>query len=174
MRKQLRKEAETLYEKVVNRTRTPNFYEKYGVADTVEGRFEVLTLHAYLVFRRLKSEPNLGQELAQKTFDVMFENVDLNLREVGVGDIGLARRIKKMAEGFYGRVDAYDRALEVDGDAKLLKQALQRNLFNGQEVSDDSLSLIAHYVRDSDGFLANLTRDELLSQAKIFSDFPNG
>ena len=79
-----------------------------------------------------------------------------------------------MAEGFYGRVDAYDRALEVDGDAKLLKQALQRNLFNGQEVSDDSLSLIAHYVRDSDGFLANLTRDELLSQAKIFSDFPNG
>jgi len=173
VRKQLRKEAETLYEKIVNRTRTPDFYERYGVADTVEGRFEVLTLHAYLVFRRLKAESNHGQELAQKTFDVMFENVDLNLREVGVGDIGLARRIKKMAEGFYGRVDAYDRALEVD-DAEDLKQALQRNLFSGQEVSAESLSLVARYVRDCDEFLATLTRDELLSQTEIFSGFPIG
>ena len=103
----------------------------------------------------------------------MFENVDLNLREVGVGDIGLARRIKKMAEGFYGRVDAYDRALEVD-DAEDLKQALQRNLFSGQEVSAESLSLVARYVRDCDEFLATLTRDELLSQAEIFSGFPIG
>ncbi len=170
-RKATRNNAEALFATIVERTRTPLFYESFEAEDTVEGRFELLTLHAFLVLRRLKREGESTGELAQATFDVMFENVDLNLREVGVGDIGLARRIKKMAEGFYGRVDAYEQALEA-GDEKELEAALRRNLFNTKDPTDGALKAMADYMLRCDAHLAGLPMEVLVKGGALFAEPP--
>jgi len=170
-RKATRDNAETLFAAIVERTRTPLFYQFFEAEDTVEGRFELLTLHAFLVLRRLKREGEASGDLAQATFDVMFENVDLNLREVGVGDIGLARRIKKMVEGFYGRVDAYDQALEFREESAL-QAALRRNLFNTKDPSNETLKAMADYVVRCDSHLANLSVKTLVSGEALFAELP--
>jgi len=170
-RKETRKKAEKLYQLIVERTRTPVFYEVFEVPDTVEGRFELLSLHAFLILQRLKQEGEGAAELSQATFDVMFENVDLNLREVGIGDIGLARRIKKMAEGFYGRVEAYEQAVEAE-DSKALKAALERNLYGKPDTSEGSLEAISGYVMGCSQKLSVLPIEKMLSGEEVYAAIP--
>ena len=93
-----------------NEARAPDLFEACGIPDTLDGRFDSLALHAALVIDRLRREPD-GEELAQAFFDVMFRHLDLTLREIGVQDLGVGRRIKIMAEGFHGRALAYREAL---------------------------------------------------------------
>ena len=170
-RKGIRNDAEKLYAAIVERTRTPVFYEEFGVADTVEGRFELLTLHTFLILKRLKRDGEGANELSQATFDIMFENVDLNLREVGIGDIGLARRIKKMAEGFFGRVDVYERAMDAL-DSEALKAALARNLFSKMDPSDRALEAVSRYVIACSEKLAGMSVEEILSGQEAFAALP--
>ncbi|NQV43978.1 MAG: hypothetical protein HQ501_03695 [Rhodospirillales bacterium] len=105
--------AHKLYVTIVHQSRLPVFYDKYEVQDTPEGRFDLLAIHTYLVLRRLREEHEKAAELSQALFDLMFADLDQNLREMGYGDTGVAKRIRKMAEGFYGRINAYDEGLAV-------------------------------------------------------------
>lgn len=120
----------SLYTSAVMAARQPFWYERLGVADTLDGRFDLIGLHVYLVIRQLQNAPKPGPELAQAVFDAMFSDMDLNLREMGVGDLSVGKRVKTMWEAFHGRANAYGAALD-QGDATALAVALGRNVWRG-------------------------------------------
>src|SRR5262245_49562483 len=99
-----------LYGTIVAQARLPAFYMSYGVPDTVEGRFELLVLHHALTARRLAGEPATAP-LGPALFDHFCRDLDHNLREMGVGDLTVPKRMTGFAEAFFGRARAYDRAL---------------------------------------------------------------
>lgn len=139
--------ASRLYGLVVERARDPDFYTRLGVADTVDGRFDMIALHAFLLLHRLKAEDSAAAAgLAQALFDLMFGDMDRNLREMGVGDLSVGRKVKDMAKAFNGRVAAYDAGLAAGGDAAL-RDALARNLYRGADPGLDRLRVMAAYVR---------------------------
>ena len=142
----------TIYGMIVARAREPGFYEVFGVPDTVDGRFDLLVLHLWMVLRRLRAG---GQtQLAQGLFDHFCNDMDANLREMGVGDLTVPKRMQKFGEAFYGRSTAYDAAMEAGHEA--LAQALCKNVLNGKKLEE--ARRLASYVETT---LADLsTRDE--------------
>jgi cytochrome b pre-mRNA-processing protein 3 len=106
------------------------FYADLGVPDTVDGRFDMVSLHVYLVVRRLGQLAEPGPELAQAVFDAMFSDMDVDLREDGVGDLSVGRRNRAMWEAFHGRAAACRTALAAADDAAL-EEALLRNVWRG-------------------------------------------
>jgi cytochrome b pre-mRNA-processing protein 3 len=152
--------AHALYAAVVTQARRPEFYAVHGVPDTVDGRFDLIALHAFLVMRRLKRIAEAGGEgaraaagLSQALFDLMFADMDQNLREMGVGDLSVGKKVKRMATAFYGRVAAYDEGLEAAGE-RVLEEGLRRNLFGTVPgVSDAQLKALAAHVRREAGRL---------------------
>src|SRR5271165_3215938 len=100
-----------LHGEIVAAARRPVFYREFGVEDTFEGRFEVFTLHAVLSIRQLGRYPSPGRDMAQDLTDSIFRHFDVMLREIGVGDLSVPKRVKSMAEAFLGRAAAYDAAL---------------------------------------------------------------
>lgn len=137
--------AARLYDAVVAQARMEGFYARAGVPDTVDGRFELITLHAFIVLRRLKADYARTKDLGQALFDYMFEDMDRSLREMGAGDLGVGRRVKTMASGFYGRISAYENGLA--GDDEALHSALLRNLYGTVEPDSASVAVMAAYLR---------------------------
>lgn len=119
--------VDRLYDEIVAAARQPVFYENWGVPDTPLGRFEMLALHVFLFLERARAGgPDLG-EIAQDLTDEFFKDVEHSLRELGIGDIGVPKRMKKLAKMFYGRAEAYRLAVEA-GDGDALAAALARNV----------------------------------------------
>ena len=144
--------AMAIYRQVAEQARAPELFEACGIPDTLDGRFDSLALHAALMIDRLRREPD-GEALAQAFFDAMFRHLDLTLREIGIQDLGVGRRIKIMAEGFHGRALAYREALN-DGPTPLA-EVLRRNAYGGRPPQDSEFvgRLEAHiraYVRSLD------------------------
>jgi len=125
--------AERLYAEAVRQARSPAFFGAGRVPDTVEGRFEALALHGFLALHRLKSEGEAGRALAQQFFDAMFADMDRNLREIGIGDLAVGKRIKLLAENFYGRIKSYEEGL--GGSDGVLEAAVARNLLTETAVA---------------------------------------
>ena len=141
---------------IVAAARRPPLYEALGVPDRINGRFELLTLHAGLVLRRLAAVGGLADAIAQDLVNSVFAHFDDTLREMGMSDIAVAKRLKAMASAFYGRNDAYAAALD-DGSAVNLAAALARNVYGaeGQDVASKAEAL-AHYVALLDAALATV------------------
>ncbi|MFN3460346.1 MAG: ubiquinol-cytochrome C chaperone family protein [Oceanibaculum sp.] len=154
-----RDSADSLYLTLVALAREPRFYTDLGVPDTVDGRFEMLSLFVYLALRRLRREGAEIARFSQDLFDTMFADLDQSLRELGAGDLGVAPRIKRMAEGFYGRIAAYDKALEADDQA--LGTALRRNLYGTVTPEEPTLSRMALILRHLDDAFATLPVEAL-------------
>ncbi len=154
--------ARALYVTIVSQARNPAFYEVFGVPDTPEGRYDMVAIHTYLVIRRIQSDDSIDPDLSQALFDIMFADMDQNLREMSIGDTGVAKRIKKMAEGFYGRATAYDMALAQEDGNELLKDAINRNIYRNVQSTDHGLSGIARYLRDEDTNLSCQNRDSII------------
>src|SRR5687767_3788370 len=112
-----------LYAAIVAAARHPAPYRFWQVPDTVEGRFDMIVVHAYLVLDRLKSE---DAGFRQALVDEFFADMDRSLRELGVGDLGVGKKVRKLAEAFYGRIAAYDKAMP---DMLKLETAIARNVF---------------------------------------------
>jgi cytochrome b pre-mRNA-processing protein 3 len=124
---------EVIYGMIVTQAREPVFYRDLGVPDTVDGRFDLLLLHLWMVLRRLRTTED-GMEPAQALFDRFCEDMDDNLREMGVGDLAVPRRMQAFGEAFYGRSRAYDLALgqsTEQGAEEALAQAIAKNILNG-------------------------------------------
>lgn len=152
--------AAALYIRTAERARAPELFEACGIPDTLDGRFDALALHAALVVDRLLREPD-GEALAQAYFDAMFRHLDLTLREIGVQDLGVGRRIKIMAEGFHGRALAYREALS--GGQPLLGEVLRRNAYGGRPPAEpEPVTRLEAYVRAEVDRLAGLARMELI------------
>ncbi len=141
----VKKTARTLYITVVEQARRPGFYRHCGVPDTVDGRFDMIAMHAFLLLRRLKRDHRQTADLAQALFDLMFADMDQNLRQMGVGDLGVSKRIKFMAKAFYGRLAAYEAGLAADDAA--LADALRRNLFRKTDPRNGDVAAIVRYLR---------------------------
>src|SRR5699024_11029546 len=142
--------AQALYRAVVEQARQSVFFTDCGVPDTVDGRFEAIVLHAHLVFRRLAREASdsVATTLSQDLFNLMFADMDQNLREMGVGDPSVGKKVRAMAEALYGRAAAYDAGLRA-GEAELVS-ALRRNLYGTVAPDEAAVRRMAAYVRAAD------------------------
>ena len=120
-----------IYTEAVRAARDPYFYAALGVPDTLDGRFDLVGLYACMAIRRLRALPPKGPRLAQAVFDAMFSDMDINLREMGVSDMAIARKVRAMWEAFHGRADAYEAPL-LARDAGALASALERNVWRGE------------------------------------------
>ena len=139
------------YNATVAQARQPGFYETWRVPDSAIGRFDVIALHAFFVLNRLKDEPD-AQKFAESFCGALFDDMDRNLREMGVGDLSVGKKVRKLAEGFYGRAAAYEDALNA-GDERL-HDALRRNLYATDGPNFGTLSAVADYVRRNVAALA--------------------
>lgn len=158
-RRQRRDAALAAYTAIVARARDASLFAAWAVPDTVDGRFEVLGLHAFLVLNRLKRDA-AAKDFAQTLFDIMFADLDRGVREMGATDIGVGKQVKAMARGFYGRIAAYEKGL---GDQAELEAALRRNLFGTVQPSPDNIATAARYVREQVAALASAPLDVLLA-----------
>lgn len=145
-RKSISAAAERAYRQVVQHARNPVFFKALQVPDTVDGRFELICLHAFLFLHRLKSEQPQSAAISQAFFDAMFADMDRGLREMGTGDLSVGRHIKRMAQGFYGRIRAYQHGLG-EGEDAALSAALTRNLFGTIEARPPVIAAMIDYVR---------------------------
>jgi cytochrome b pre-mRNA-processing protein 3 len=148
---------EAIYGMIVTQSREPLFYRDLGVADTVNGRFDLLLLHLWLVLRRIRPIEG-GAELAQALFDRFCDDMDANLREMGVGDLTVPKRMQAFGEAFYGRVAAYDLAL-TEGEAALA-QAFCKNILNGEKI--EQAQQLAFYAASAIAALAKVDDATLL------------
>ena len=124
-----------LYASAVKAARTPYYFTALGVPDTLDGRFDLVGLFVALLIHRLRHDQAPGPDLAQALFDAMFSDMDINLREMGVGDMSVAKRVRTMWEGFHGRASAYEPLLTAD-DEPALAESLRRNVWRGESGGD--------------------------------------
>jgi cytochrome b pre-mRNA-processing protein 3 len=140
-----------LYGAIVAQARLPAFYGTFGVPDTVLGRFDMVVLHAVLVVRRLNAAA-ATRPLAEGLFDAFCRDMDDNLREMGVTDLGVPRKMRKVGEAFYGRARAYEAALTAVGEGALA-EALARNVY-AEAAAPVAPAALAAYVRAAAEMLA--------------------
>jgi len=141
-----------LYGMIVAQARLPCFYRDYAVADTVNGRFDLIVLHLALVLDRLAQEPAL-KDLGQGVFDRFCQDMESNLREMGIGDLKVPEEMQSMGEAFYGRAQAYQAAL-ASSDGKSLVEAIARNIYGGAPPEPAVVHRLAAYIRVAVGDLA--------------------
>lgn len=127
--------GEALYELAVRQARDPAFYTRLGVADRIDARFELYTLHVLLLIMRLRDEGERGADAAQRLFDVYVSALDHALRELGVGDISVGKKMRRLGEAMYGRMSAYEPPLRA-GDEAALAESLARNVFESGHPAD--------------------------------------
>ncbi|HEY8032904.1 MAG TPA: ubiquinol-cytochrome C chaperone family protein [Methylocella sp.] len=138
---------------IVAAARDPILFAEYGIEDSLEGRFEAVTLHSVLVLRRLNGMDPPAPDIAQDLTDAIFRSFECALREMGVGDLAVPKQMKTIAGAFYGRAAAYDRALR--GGSPGLKAALARNVYDGRKSPDR----LARYVEAANEALAKASLD---------------
>jgi cytochrome b pre-mRNA-processing protein 3 len=134
-----------LYGIAVTAARDPFLYTSLGVPDTLDGRFDMIGLYTFMLIQRLKRDVAPGPALAQATFDAMFSDMDINLREMGVGDLSVGRKVRVMWEAFHGRAAAYAAAMTA-GDMPALDAALERNVWRGNPPSADETRALRRLV----------------------------
>jgi cytochrome b pre-mRNA-processing protein 3 len=166
-RNQIRDDAELAYRRVVEQARRPEFFTGLGVPDTLDGRFELICLHAFLYLRRIKGEPVPAAALGQRFVDTMFADFDRSLRELGTGDLSVGRQVNRMAEAFYGRIRAYEQGL--GGDDAALAGALERNLYGTVTPDDAQVAAMAGYLRREAASLAAQPAAPLLAGDIVFA-----
>ena len=145
-----KREGAALYEPLVSRARASVFFTAFGVPDSIDGRFDLVVLHAWLTLVALKAHQ--AGEQAQGLTDAIFTGFDEAMREQGAGDMGISRKMKAFADAFYGRLAAYESAT----DAAELAAALARNLYRGAAVDARAHALAAYALQAKDSLQASL------------------
>ena len=155
-----------LYQSIVLQSRSPRFYLEFGVPDSVDGRFDMIALHVFLVLHRLKKDHPQSARLTQALFDLLFADMDQNLREMGVGDLSVGRKIKTMTAAFQGRLVAYESSLD---NQLSLQKALERNLYRHIEPKSVHLEKMAQYIGEQVDMLEQQTTGDLMQGNITFS-----
>ena len=163
-----REAAGIAYQRIVDQARQPVFFTERGVPDTLDGRFELICLHAFLYLHRLKSERPQASRFCQCFFDRMFADFDRSLREMGVGDLSVGKHVKRMAQAFYGRVLSYEAGLA--GDDTVLAAALARNIFGTVGPPEAVPDRLLAYVRGAVSELHNQPVADLLAGQAWFGN----
>lgn len=153
-----------VYGNAVAQAREPAFYLDVPVPDTVDGRFEMIILHVFLLIDRLRGQGDKAADLCQQLFDTLFDDMDRSLREMGVGDLSVGKKINVMAEAFYGRAGAYQDALDKE-DREELIGALTRNIFpevSAEDVPRAGIEKLADYLAANRLELAGQAVDDII------------
>lgn len=143
-----RRDAQTLYAAIVTQTRQPTFYVDYEVPDTLEGRFELLVLHIFLVLERLRAEGSAGDAVAQELVDAFVSDMDTTMREVGVGDLSVPKKMRRMSAGFYERLQSYRRAL-AQSEPDAFAAVVNGFVYAEAEASTSASVRLASYITSS-------------------------
>lgn len=147
-----------IYRAIVAQSRQPVFYAEWQVPDTVTGRFDMISLHLALLFRRLRSETGPQKNFSQAVFDLFFSDMDRSLREMGVGDLGVPKKIQKMGNIFFGLLAALNEAMDRK-DVTAVEAVLSRNIFNGE--FGPHIHALAEYMLAKDAVLATQPADAI-------------
>lgn len=158
----------TLYGMIVAQARLPCFYRDYAVADTVNGRVDLIILHLTLVLERLAAEPAL-RELGQGLFDQFCQDMDANLREMGIGDLSVPKEMRRIGDAYYGRSKAYLAALRRDSGEELA-EAVARNVYGTSLGRDAAPRRLAAYMRRAQHTLMVQDRASFAAGALRFPD----
>lgn len=154
--------VDTLFARIAEASRQPALYLGGGIPDSFEGRFESLTLHVFLVLRRLRELPAPAADLAQELVDACFAYLELGFRNAGISDIAVPKRMKKIGQMFYGRIRAYETALETNQSQDLV-EALRRNASPGEGAA-----VLAAYADRAKAHLAGLDLEAILRVDTLF------
>lgn len=174
--------AQALYTAIMAQSRKPDFYGLFEVPDTLDGRFELILLHTAPLHSRLYTLDNskISDALSQALFDVVFRDMDMALREIGIGDMGIRKHAHRMMTAYKGRIFAYCQARQDDlsaaetGTGKM-KQALRRNLYGTvPDVAEDTLSTMAGYTHTCFDVLAAINEHALIEGEVSFAPAPAG
>ena len=160
--------CQQIYYKCLLASRRPEFYTKFKVADTFDGRFDMLCLIISVYMHKLTREPEKTKDFNQNLFDVMFKDIDLTLREMGAGDLGVGKRVKIMSENFMGRLTKYSQSLE-NKDAFLLARALSRNLYRQDSIVNSDNEITTFVLKLSEKVM-NLKLDYVMSEEFDMND----
>jgi len=137
------RQGDALYALAVEQARQPDFYTALGVADRIDARFELYTLHVLILFLRLKQDGERGEVAAQKLFDTYISSLDNTLRELGVGDVSVGKKMRKLGESLYGRMNAYEGPLRAE-DESALAASLAKNVY--ESVDAETGVALARYA----------------------------
>lgn len=140
-----------VYNSIVAQSRQPIFYAQWAVPDTVTGRFDMISLHMALLFRRLRNEGPQAKVFSQAVFDLFFKDMDRSLREMGVSDLGVPKKIQKMGNIFFGLLAAINEALDRN-DEDALAGVISRNIYDGSDTPE--LRALTAYIISRDADLA--------------------
>ena len=147
-----------VYSAIVAQSRQPVFYSHWQVPDTVTGRFDMISLHMALLFRRLRAEAGANKDFSQAVFDLFFKDMDRSLREMGVGDLGVPKRIQKMGNVFFGLLAALSAAMD-SKDGAALEDVLARNVFGAEQGAQ--VRALADYLMRQDAAIALQSADTI-------------
>ncbi|MCG8506103.1 MAG: ubiquinol-cytochrome C chaperone [Sphingomonadales bacterium] len=159
--------AHRLYRVVVRQARLPVFYRDLAVPDTLDGRFDLIVLHLYLIANRLKGAGETAGELQQRLMEIFFADMDQSLREIGIGDLSVGKRVGEMADAAYGRIAVYDQAVE--GGEQAVALALSRNVYRDDGLAEGATRL-ARYVLQQHAHLKCVGIDTILTGDVTFSE----
>lgn len=164
--------AHDAFSAIVAQSRQEGFYSDWGVPDTLDGRFDMVALHVFLLMHRLKGQGTEAEGFSRRLFEVMMADMDQSLRELGVGDTGVAKRVKRMLRGMAGRIQAYDQALEGAGN-DALEVVVDNNLYGTVNDSDPAaVTAMAVYVRAQSDHLAGQPLEHILKGRIGFQAVP--
>lgn len=172
-RKSLKTAAAGLYQAAVQQSRDPRFYTDLGVSDTMDGRFDLVSMHVFLIMARLRQMGQDGNDLSQALFDHMFKSMDQTLREIGVGDLAVPKHMQRMMKAFNGRVHTYHQAI-VSSNKQELELAVVRNIYRiegGQMPT--AARMMAEYISMSAGHLLQQDLHALTAGQVFFPSIPS-
>ena len=161
----------TIYSIIVDTARKPVFYSKLSVPDTVDGRFDMIILHMFFVLNRLQhSDAGDSKAFSQQLFDYMFSDMERSLRELGVGEVGVPKHMKRMMKGFNGRMDQYHTSLE-QNDTQALTESVRKNIFFGADnVTSDQVKQMTTYAKAQYAHINKASIEDILSGTLTFME----
>ena len=162
---------ENIYTNIVKTSRNKSFFLDFNVDDTVEGRFDIIILHSFIVFNFFININDKKSSLPQMLFDHMFHDFDSSLREMGFGDIAVNKRMKQFIKAFYGRIENYSKSLSQFNelaDDTLLKKTILRNIYKDQETQSECIDFWSNYIINNVNDINAKTLQENIDQFFTF------
>ena len=168
--KKILKIAENLYNLIIIQSRNKEFYKSFQVPDTIDGRFELIVLHYFFIDSIFNYDIKNDEFIKQELLDIMYKDFDMSLREMGVGDLSVGKKIYQMTEAFSGRLIAY-RQLTNDKDVLKVKKTIKNNIYGTiKNIDDKYLELMKKYIFDSIKLINKINFEEVSENSAIFLD----
>ena len=166
------KTATIIYKKIIIQSRNKRFYKELKVPDSLDGRFDLIVLHFFFINTVLNKYEDLEKKLFDEILNLMFKDFDYNLREMGVGDLSVKKKIYHMSEALAGRIKAYENAKK--NEKKIINKAIRRNLYGTiKKVDDKCINKMTKYFSDSINIIKKINLLNINENDVIFLDLKN-